>query len=104
MELESLTRWGEVPPPGDDALSAEHFGVRFDWVLAFSLFNHVPQLAGEPLARVASLIAPGGRLVVSPRLTDEQVTASGLQLAHTQSRPCKLIHSQIDWFEYRREP
>ena len=21
MELESLTRWGEVPPPGDDALA-----------------------------------------------------------------------------------
>ncbi len=80
-----------------------HFGVDFDWIVAFALLIHLdPQNQEKALRRMRSCLEPGGRVVLShalPRLEKELTNEFGLVVAHREVRPCRLMDEHIEWFE-----
>ena len=90
----------------DETFEVGHFGVDFDWVMAFSVFNHLTAEQGDrAVGRIVSHLAPGGRLVTShaPPLDEESLRQRhGLVRRHHESWPCQLAEDSIAWFEYQR--
>lgn len=86
------------------AVEVERFGVRFDRVLAFSVLNHLePALAARTLERLAAVLEPGGRLVLSHALPPPSaLERCGLRLVHREERRCRLVDDCILWFELGR--
>ena len=79
------------------------FGVLFDRVLAFSVFNHLTPAQSElALKRISSTLAPGARLLVSHRLPCPPESLSNrfdLELVHHELRQCRMLDERIEWFE-----
>lgn len=90
----------------DADFSLDHFGVRFDWLIAFSVFIKLDAEASRrALARIAQVLAPGGRLVVNqrpPLPLDEIRDRFGLVLAHEELYPTRFVTKCTGWNELVR--
>jgi SAM-dependent methyltransferase len=82
-----------------------HFGVEFDWIVAFSVLNHLDASQLEmACCEVSESLAPGGRLILTNRLPmreEEMERRFGLRLVDHGSTSCTLIESRVEWFEFR---
>lgn len=80
-----------------------HFGVDFDWILAFSLFLHLnPQDQELALRRIRLCLKPGGCVVIDhalPRSEIELKNGFGLVVKHHEVRPYRLIDKHTNLFE-----
>lgn len=89
----------------DSSFAVDHFGVDFDWIVAFSVFNHLTrEQSAEATRRMTRQLAPGGRLVTSHQIPAEAdvLALAGLELVHHEVRPCRLADDSIEWFVLRR--
>ena len=84
----------------------DHFGVRFDWILSFSVFMHLDARATElALGKVTAALAPGGRFVVNhnpPLPPDELRRRHGLHVVHMADYPCRFLEQGTGWVEMVR--
>lgn len=119
--LEALTRY-EIPlrrletkSPRvlrDDSFGVARFGVEFDWVMDFYSSRHLEDaMLPAYYERVAACMAPGGRLLCSPkpRLSDEELSAYGLRITHQGRQACPLLSGHDfedwnDWWELEKSP
>lgn len=80
-----------------------HFGVDFDWILAFAFFIHLDSQHQElALRSMRSHLKQNGRIVLShalPRAEKELKNEFGLEVVHYEVRPCRLIEDETKWFE-----
>lgn len=85
----------------------EHFGVEFDFVLAFSLLNHLTEVQRRhALSKIRHHLAPTGRLIVSHELPFDPATLEGnfgLRLVRQEVRPCLLVDDEIRWHVLERD-
>lgn len=98
---------GKAPRFLNNAVFAlDHFGVRFDWILSFSLFMHLDAEATElALRKVAASLAPGGKFVVNhrpPLAPEELLLRHGLQVEHMADYPCRFLEQGTGWVEMVR--
>jgi SAM-dependent methyltransferase len=72
----------------------DHFGQRFDMILAARVLNHLTEAQVElALGKIASTLAPSGKLVLAPRLPANEATLRnkyGLELIHTEKRQSRF--------------
>jgi SAM-dependent methyltransferase len=91
----------------DGDFSLDHFQVLFDWVVAFSLFIHLEDTAcRRALSKIASVLAPGGRVVVNndlPVETEELEKDYGLVVSHRGEYPCRFLSQGSGWIELSRK-
>ena len=84
----------------------DHFQTQFDWVMAFSVFNHLTtEQCEEAIERLVANLAPEGRLITShgPPLDEELLRERHkLHRTHHAVWPCRMVDDSIEWFEYRR--
>jgi SAM-dependent methyltransferase len=110
--LEAATRY-EIPLHGleeknprfllSHQFELSHFGVNFEWILAFSFFMHLDSQNQElALRNMRSCLKPEGRVVLSHRLplTEKKLRNEfGLVVTHVEARSSRFVDENIKWFE-----
>ena len=81
----------------------DHFGVTFDWVIAFSLFNRLDLLAArQALQRVCGSLADRGRILIGgakPFRPEPLLKLLPLHVDGRFAQPCRFLRSTNHWVE-----
>jgi len=89
------------------AARVEYFGEQFDFILLLAVLIHLTLEARHlVLTRLASVLAPGGRIVVwrfPAELTEEQLREEfGLRIVHRETTRSRFADFELDWVELER--
>ena len=89
----------------NDQFDLGHFGVKFDFVFAFAVVNHLSdEMFDLAFRRIRENMQPTGRLVLSPRprMSTEWIEREhGLELCHSEEVQCLFIDDTITFFEFQ---